>query len=212
MMSGVDPSARPCEVLLLILQIHVRGRADRPAFGEPRGADAGARTIADGVAHRDDEQVHLTRMGALARGNRVQPRQSLSQRLDELGRRDLEGRVFLEHVQHVVRLVPPVEVVLQLFGVALLHERREIRRTAPDQQLEQPPARREQVVDLRQRAMERQCRAVRDLYGFVAGGANRADDALDERGIVRGEHTQRVARLIGRRRTLDRNSKCRVFL
>ena len=78
------------------------------------------------VSDGDDEQMHLVAMRLLTRRDRVQAWQRLAKRLHELARRQANLWMILQDIEHVVGLVPRVQIMLELFGRSFVEERRQI--------------------------------------------------------------------------------------
>jgi hypothetical protein len=70
-------TGRHGEVFLLVLQVQLGRAAHGPSVGEPGRADTEPFAATYGVAHGHDQQVYLVRVGALARGHRIQAREIL---------------------------------------------------------------------------------------------------------------------------------------
>lgn len=74
--------------------------------------------------------MHLPRVRFEARGDRIEARQRLAERLDEFNRGDVDPGVVEQQIEDVVRFVPAVEEVLQRLRACFFEERQQRRRAA----------------------------------------------------------------------------------
>src|SRR5262245_28237536 len=135
-------------MLLLILQVQLCGCVDRPPFCKPGRADAEPLPSAHVIADRYDQQMYLARMGFLTGRQRVEPGQCPSTAADQFTHAERDLRLILQTLEDVMSVVPLAQVVPETFGVRFIEERNEIRRATSRHDLEQPAARRAEVVDL----------------------------------------------------------------